>query len=990
MKSYPLIVKKRQTHWDEQIAEEMFFDYDVDEFTSLFEDEEESDCSYSEVEDCLGLAEVVNEKSIEVYIDEECEVHDLYLDKCFENVEELVIGNGIKKIHFSPFALLQIKKLTVPESCSCFDFLCYCRYFLPKLEVLVMKSTDFVHYNIFKCNFVVCQTYYDPQLLRLDDDEFDPPLKEWVMIYTRVKEENIIYLDDVYYLKCNGYMIAIKVNCDAKEIIIKESVDGLPVKTIGSFAFANSKAEKVIIYDTVKKIYDDDFFNIYETILIDPNYDGYDNGEFDRICRSIEESNTPPVEKIKIIRPKEELEKTYVDTTNIYKYSDDIMQLLYDAKNKDIDGSYNLFSFSDSYGATYKYDVYECNNNYYAVIKQIIAYNNACVLNIPSFIRGIKVIGIVDNGKCELYCKCDEITDIVLGDNLEYLEGTRALKKVETIWIDDEFSGSINLLVELFKNMSFDNMFVERKVEFAVAKGNKYYCSIDGTLYTKDGKTLIKTYTCDGIWKDLEKICSYAIVSDHQISISAKQFNDYAMINRNGKPIGFPTENMKNGIIYGDSTICPGNKKILRNGQIVVNPKKGHEAVAIYSNIKYIHPNAIIKNDDKILDLEFKGQNPYYDELEDIINQPIKKDYNTIIDLGISAKMLASLPKVYWKEENDPKNINLLKWKYRKLTKLEVDRDVENIFAPPFAICDIEEVNVCEDNMNYASCDGILFDKKMNELLFYPPMKKDTMVNIASIQKDIKKKLKELEDHEKSTKTYESTYNEADADEEMILVLESDELSQKDSLVNKEDNYDKYGDEDYTILDEQEEYYDEADYYGDYDWLKYSKKQFYWNKFIKNLVVNNSYHDNYPCEKRRFIMNKCIPTFMTLKECELGEKKRTLHDEIKSSSDDIDYIAGANYVDIDKVKSAKIGTYTATMVIEGPSRDFEVEVESVNGGLISRCQCYMNNNISAICIHQKIALKYLLKEYGLLKKRYSKEEWYEILYQRYEGENNEY
>ena len=60
------------------------------------------------------------------------------------------------------------------------------------------------------------------------------------------------------------------------------------------------------------------------------------------------------------------------------------------------------------------------------------------------------------------------------------------------------------------------------------------------------------------------------------------------------------------------------------------------------------------------------------------------------------------------------------------LTKIGIPESTNNIAWGAFGGCsNLQEVNVSENSANYSSTDGIVFDKEMSQILFYPAGIKD-------------------------------------------------------------------------------------------------------------------------------------------------------------------------------------------------------------------------------------------------------------------------
>ena len=102
--------------------------------------------------------------------------------------------------------------------------------------------------------------------------------------------------------------------------------------------------------------------------------------------------------------------------------------------------------------------------------------------------------------------------------------------------------------------------------------------------------------------------------------------------------------------------------------------------------------------------------------------------------------MVTLLPIVGWRRNpliNIPQGVTSIGdyafWYCYVLASIEFPASVTSIGEDAFAECyGLEEILVDSANKNYASADGVLFNKNMTELIMYPSAKADTSYIVPS------------------------------------------------------------------------------------------------------------------------------------------------------------------------------------------------------------------------------------------------------------------
>lgn len=526
----------------------------------------------------------------------------VYLDEKFKDVEEIVLENGIHELHLDDLIDYKLKRLYISPTVNCYDIMKFCEKHFSNLELLYVESKSFHHENtMVNCDFVVCLSYYDYTALQLDDDELYPKLDFWVKIYPKVKKEDLILDDGVYYLKIKDSYHVIKVDNDYETINIKESIDGVLVTKIGPCAFYGSKAKNINVNDKIKISSNSGVENIY-----------FNSTEKDK--------NTKPIEWI----------PTFIQPIN-QKLS---LQYLSD----------DIFEYKDVNGVIYNFSVAKFNDELVCMIRNI-QNGTRSILEVPSYIYNMKVISAVINETAFLKAKT-----LILGNNLKEidLQLINYRKKeilLEKVILEKNFSMDYGTFLQCIIAKLANN---DAKCTFEVDPEDEKYCSINGILYSKDKKILLscrKIMDKNDIYpENLETIAQYALYKNQiickELPLSVKNIYDYNTCN-------LKEDNKVE--VFGKNTLWPIEDDYYHAGTDFLDDEFNDEwffehkktgikyHYFIGENVKFIHPDAFCLKKGQI---HISNDNPYYFSKDGFL---LSKDKKFLISC-LSARKNLTIP----------------------------------------------------------------------------------------------------------------------------------------------------------------------------------------------------------------------------------------------------------------------------------------------------------------------------------------------------------
>ncbi len=334
--------------------------------------------------------------------------------------------------------------------------------------------------------------------------------------------------------------------------------------------------------------------------------------------------------------------------------------------------------YVDSYGQTYGYVTYEDQGKTKVAIGAW-RYDNIKSIVIPSHINGYPVTMIIDEAFKER-----AFTKVTLPDTIEYI-GAKAF------WSCPLTEVNIPENVQYIAGDAFGSVR-GCLTKFTVDKDNKNFKSSDGVIYTKDGRVLVK-------YPDGKK--------DNTFNI----------------PEGVE------GIYDGAFRYAESLKKVVFPQSLVAINKEaffhcGLESVCFAENVQYVGEKAFsFCNNLKKVGAD-KNAYPYF-ELYVFSNTPWENEGGEYIDhllyrVGGSAKSGI-------REGTTAICHNAIEGYLGDVT-LKIPASMEIIPVEPFMeISDLEGFEVHEDNLYFASIDGMLYTKDKKMLIIVPTYRGTTM-----------------------------------------------------------------------------------------------------------------------------------------------------------------------------------------------------------------------------------------------------------------------
>ena len=479
-------------------------------------------------------------------------------------------------------------------------------------------------------------------------------------------------------------------------------VMGNSVEFIGAVAFTDCKFTTISIPNTIKSIGGGNFeycpitFNEYGNAL----YLGNDENPYLVLVKTASSSDyyyTP----VDVTVPK--------DTKVIMSYNG-IASFNVDADNK-------VFKSID--GTLYTKD--EKTLLQYAIGKEATSFT------VP---EGVEIIGENSFAGCSLksvtignnvtdicsraFSNCKMLSNVTIGSGVTNIaayafSGCSALVSI-----------TIPATVEAIENGTFANCNSLKNI--FVNENNPNYKSIDGNLYTKDGKTLVK-YAMG------KEELSFTIPSGVEKIGDAAFSPNAVVIDNNYVDTGYKDE-------FSNSTleriIIPNS--VTNIGIAAFASCNSLISISVPDSVKslgsYAFYNCISLTDITLGEgIKTIGNYTFYEctGLTDIV---LGKEVEAIGDSAFSS--CYGLTDVV--VSNSVKNIGDYAFAYCDgLTSITLGKSVETIGDCIFEGCNnLKNVMVDEGNATYKSIDGILYTKDVKTLIYYPKAKTATMVTIPS------------------------------------------------------------------------------------------------------------------------------------------------------------------------------------------------------------------------------------------------------------------
>ena len=294
----------------------------------------------------------------------------------------------------------------------------------------------------------------------------------------------------------------------------------------------------------------------------------------------------------------------------------------------------------------------------------------------------------------EAFAGCSSLSGITIPNSVERLLGTPFTGcNITSIFLPENV-----FLTSASGYSSGETLSAMNNLEnIEVAETNRYYCSIDGVLFSKDKGTLVA-------YPQNKKGNEY-IIPEGTLTIGEDAFYNCSSLESIIIPEGML--NMEWNAFYGCSSIecikIPGSVTLIGSDWSNCARSFGEcsnlESIEVAeTNENYCSIDGVLynKNKDKLL---FYPQN--------------KKGEEYIVPNGV---------KEIWRE---------VFVGCSNLRSIKIPGSVASIGDSLFKVCDafedcsnLESIEVDQSNGNYCSIDGILFNKNKNELIEYPQNKK--------------------------------------------------------------------------------------------------------------------------------------------------------------------------------------------------------------------------------------------------------------------------
>lgn len=360
---------------------------------------------------------------------------------------------------------------------------------------------------------------------------------------------------------------------------------------------------------------------------------------------------------------------------------------------------------------------YDCDNIETVSIPDTVesigyrAFDDAAIkeIDIPS---SVKIIGSY------AFEDCWQLESVILHEGLETIGSgvfeSTAIKEIE-----------IPASVKTIDGDAFLYAYSLNKI--TVSKDNDFYCSVDGVLFDKDvtsvmcypsGKTdteyeIPETVTFIGGSKMSNSNLLKAVIKNTKCQIEdSSSFSDNTVI------YGYENSTAQEYTYkYGKKFCIIGTEKIIQQGQCGDNLTYDiTDGVLTISGTGLMYDSPLFSQNDSITKV-------FIEEGASSIGKNAFMSCEQITDVSI-ASTVAIIDDKAFAECNSLKSIS-------------VPSGVKTVGGRVFIDCtSLESINVADDNTNYCSIDGVLYDKSISELIWYPQKKAgDTFEIPATVTK---------------------------------------------------------------------------------------------------------------------------------------------------------------------------------------------------------------------------------------------------------------
>lgn len=530
---------------------------------------------------------------------------------------------------------------------------------------------------------------------------------------------------DLVYVAYDDYVEITGYNGEPKDIEIPAEINGLPVKTIGEYAFTSCDSLKnIVIPDSVTEIKDEAFYN----------------------CTNLTSMSLP--DSINSIGC------WVFDYTGIFNnlnnWENGILYIGHYliAANIEITGEYivkdgtrciagNAFANCDLTSIIIPDSVINIGTGTFQQCSNLVS------VVLPSNLTHIGTMAFVS---------CESLTDIIIPDSVTQIDESAfsdcySLAKInipngvksigEDAFISCESLTNVNIpeSVENIGSGAFSHC--TSITEFYVDKGNNYYASEEGVLFNRDKTTLI-AYPAGDLQNKYIIPESITVIGNDAFSscINLSDIKIPNSVTRIGSGAFMKCSNLEEIIIpNGISSInymtfagCSNlinvtiPASVVSFGNDVFNNCESLTNIYVDENSWcYSSVDGVLFNKDKTELIAYPaGKSQYEYTVPDNVTSIYTSAFrycNNLTNVIIG---------------NTVKEIGYNAFEYcDNLTNVILGDNVTEIGERAFEGCvKLTDIDVNENNPNYTSVDGVLFDKDMTELIVYPAGKSKTKYNV--------------------------------------------------------------------------------------------------------------------------------------------------------------------------------------------------------------------------------------------------------------------
>ena len=294
--------------------------------------------------------------------------------------------------------------------------------------------------------------------------------------------------------------------------------------------------------------------------------------------------------------------------------------------------------------------------------------------------------------------------------------------------------------------------------EIIVSPDNEIYTSIDDVLFSKDMKTLINypqgksgsEYTVPDSVTSLEAYSFFSCESLERVFIpdSVTQIGDcafYECSNLTEVPIPKTIKSIGNGVFENceklTSIIIPDTVTSIEERAFYCCSEM--TSIFIPASVSSIGNNAF-GNCDKLKEITVSDDNKYYTSKEGVLFDKSmsklicypegKEGTSYTIPESVTSLEPYALQGSSLNTIQLPNKLTLIRegaLSYMSgISSINIPENVTDIEPNAFAFSGLTEIKVDENNKHYADKDGVLFDKNLSTLIYYPSSKPDTEYSV--------------------------------------------------------------------------------------------------------------------------------------------------------------------------------------------------------------------------------------------------------------------